>query len=220
MHIIIVGGGKIGYFLAKKLLTDKHTVVLIEKNKNICEEIAKQLKIVVINGDGCDSYYLEEAGIRNIDVIAAVTGKDEDNLVACQLAKDKFHIRRAVAIVNDPKNKHMLSELGVDISIDTTEIIAKIIEEEVSLADFVNLMSFDRGRLTLVRIDLPEYSPVVNKEIREITLPADSVFVSIIRAQSVIVPKGNTMLKAGDDVVALTLIENKQELLKALLGEI
>jgi trk system potassium uptake protein TrkA len=220
MYIIVIGGGKIGFFLAKRLLADKHTVVLIEKNKSICEDIAKQLQIVVVNGDGCDSYYLEEAGIRSADVIAAVTGKDEDNLVACQLAKDKFHIRRAVAIVNDPKNEHMFSELGVDIPVDTTEIIAKIIEEEVSLADFVNLMSFDRGRLALVRIDLPEYSPVVNKEIREINLPADSVFVSIIRKQSVIVPKGNTVLEAGDDVVALTLLENKQELLKMLLGEI
>lgn len=186
MYIIVIGGGKIGFFLAKRLLADKHTVVLIEKNKSICEDIAKQLQIVVVNGDGCDSYYLEEAGIRSADVIAAVTGKDEDNLVACQLAKDKFHIRRAVAIVNDPKNEHMFSELGVDIPVDTTEIIAKIIEEEVSLADFVNLMSFDRGRLALVRIDLPEYSPVVNKEIREINLPADSVFVSIIDRKSVV----------------------------------
>src|SRR3990167_2669821 len=111
MHIIIVGGGKIGYFLAKKLSADEHTVILIEKNKNICEEIAKQLNIVVVNGDGCDAYRLEEAGIERTDVIAAVTGKDEDNLVVCQLAKEKFHIRRAVAIVNDPKNKHVFSEL-------------------------------------------------------------------------------------------------------------
>lgn len=220
MYIIIVGGGKIGYFLAKRLSSDKHTVVLIESNKNICEEIAKELDIAVVNGDGCDAHYLEEAGIAGADVIAAVTGKDDDNLVVCQLAKEKFGIRRTVAIVNDSKNEHIFSELGVDIPVDTTEIIAKIIEEEVSLADFVDLLSFDRGRITLIRVDLPEDSPVINKEIREISLPPDSVFVAIMRGYRMIIPKGMTSLQAGDDVVVLTLIENKQALLKALVGTI
>jgi trk system potassium uptake protein TrkA len=193
---------------------------LIEKNKKICEDIAKELDIVVINGDGCDPFYLEESGILRADVVAAVTGDDEDNLVISQLAKEKFHIKRTVARVNDPKNLHVFSVLGVDVPIDATEILAKIIEEEVSFSDFVSLMSFNRGRLAIVRIDLPEDSPVIGKKVLELSLPPDSVLVSLIRQDNVIVPRGNTVLEAGDDVVALTLIENKQQLLKALVGKI
>lgn len=220
MHIIIVGGSRIGYFLAKRLHGDNHTVVVIEKDKKICEEIAKELNILVVNGDGCDSYYLEEAGITRANVIAAVTGDDEDNIVICQLAKEKFHIGRTVARVNDPENTHIFSELGIDVPVDSTEIIAKIIEEEVSFSDFVNLLSFNRGKIAIIRIDLPEDSPVINKKIQEIALPQDSVFVSIIRGENVIVPKGDTILCAGDDLIALTLVENKQQLLKFLLGKI
>jgi trk system potassium uptake protein TrkA len=220
MYIILVGGGKIGHFLAKRLVADKHTVALIDKNKKVCEEIAQDLNIVVIVGDGCDSRYLEEAGIARADVIAAVTGQDEDNMVICQLAKEKFHINRTVARVNNPQNEHIFSELGVDVPIDATEIIAKIIEEEVSFADFVNLMSFNRGKISIVRIDLPDNSPVINKKVSQISLPPDSVFVSIIRGEKIIVPKGNTVFAAGDDLIALTLVENKQQLLKTLIGKL
>jgi len=220
MYIVIVGGSKVGHFLAKRLLDNKHIVVLIEQNKDICDEIAKELNIAVITGDGCDPHYLEEAGIARADVVAAVTGNDEDNLVICQLAKEKFHVGRTVARVNDPRNAHIFSELGVDVPIDATEIIAKIIEEEVSFADVVSLLSFNRGKLAIVRIDLPEDSPVINKMLKDITLPQDSVLVSIIRAEEIIVPKGDTVLQANDDIIALTLVENKQHLLQFLLGKI
>ncbi|MDD5194529.1 MAG: NAD-binding protein [Candidatus Omnitrophica bacterium] len=220
MYIVIVGGSKVGHFLAEHLIKDKHTVILIEKNKNTCEEIAKELDITVVNGDGCDPHYLEEAGISRAEVVAAVTGDDEDNLVICQLAKEKFHVARTVARVNDPKNEHIFSELGVDVPIDATAIIAKIIEEEVSFSDFVNLLSFNRGKLAIVRVDLPEQSPIINKVLKDITLPSDSVLVSIVRGDEIIVPKGDTVLQASDDIIALTLIENKQVLLQFLLGKI
>ena len=220
MYIIIVGGGKIGHFLGKRLLENKHTVVIIEKDPSICEELAKDLDTLIINGDGCDLQFLEQAGIERADVVAAVTGDDEDNLVICQLAKEKFNVHRAVAKVNDPKNEHTFSQLGVDVPVDATAIIAKIIEEEVSFADFVNLLSFKRGKLAIVRVDLPEDSPVVNKSLEAIKLPPDSVFVSIIRGEDVIVPKGNTVLKPQDDIIALTLIENEQQLLNVLLGKL
>lgn len=220
MYIVIVGGGKVGRFLSKRLIEDKHTVVVIEKDQSMCEEIAKDLDTLIINGDGCDLQFLEQAGIERADVVAAVTGDDEDNLVICQLAKEKFHVHRAVAKVNDPKNEHTFSQLGVDVPVDATAIIAKIIEEEVSFADFVNLLSFKRGKLAIVRVDLPEDSPVVNKSLEAIKLPPDSVFVSIIRGEDVIVPKGNTVLKPQDDIIALTLIENEQQLLNVLLGKL
>ena len=127
---------------------------------------------------------------------------------------------RTVGRVNNPDNEHTFSELGIDVPVDATKIIAKIIEEEVSFSDFVNLMSFKRGKLAIVRVDLPEDSPVINKQIQNIRIPRDSVLVSIVRGEEVIVPKGNTVLKPGDDIIALTLIGNEPQLLSLLVGKI
>ena len=220
MYILIVGAGKVGYFLAKRLCHGKHTVGIVEKDKTMCEDIAKELEALVINGDGCDPRILEEAGIDRADVVAAVTGDDEDNLIICQLAKERFNIGRTVGRVNNPDNEHTFSELGVDVPVDSTKIIAKIIEEEVSFSDFVNLMSFKRGKLAIVRVDLPGESPVINKQVQDIQLPQDSVLVSIVRGEEVIVPKGNTVLRTGDDIIALTLIGNEPQLLNLLVGNL
>lgn len=220
MYIIIVGAGKVGYFLSKRLAADKHTVVIIEKDAAVCETIAKGVDFLVVRGDGCEPRQLEEAGISRADVVAAVTGEDEDNLVICQLAKEKFKVSRTVARINDPSNESVFSRLGIDVPIDATSILAKIIEEEVSFSDFINLMSFKRGKLAIVRVDLPTDSPVINKSLQELQLPPDSVLVSIIRGDEVIVPKGNTVLLAQDDVIALTLVQNEQQLLSYLIGKI
>jgi trk system potassium uptake protein TrkA len=220
MYIIIVGAGKVGYFLAKRLCASKHSVSIVDRDKGVCEEIAKELEALVIQGDGCDPRILEEAGVARADVVAAVTGDDEDNLIVCQLAKEKFGIQRTVGRVNNPDNEHTFSELGIDVPVDSTKIIAKIIEEEVSFSDFVNLMSFKRGKLAIVRVDLPQDSPVINKKVKDIQLPPDSVLVSIVRGEEVIVPKGDTVLKAGDDIIALTLIGNEPQLLNLLVGRL
>jgi len=220
MYIVVVGAGKVGYFLAKRLIASKNTVSIVEKDRAVCEDIAKELEGLVINGDGCDPRILEEAGIEHADVLAAVTGEDEDNLIICQLAKERFNIRRTVGRVNNPDNEHTFSELGIDVPVDSTKLIAKVIEEEVSFSDFVNLMSFKRGKLTIVRVDLPADSPVINKEVKDVELPADSVLVSILRGEEVIVPKGNTVLKPGDDIIAITSIGNEPQLLNLLVGKL
>jgi trk system potassium uptake protein TrkA len=178
MYILIVGAGKVGYFLAKRLCQGKHVVSIVDKDKAICDEIAKEL------------------------------------------AKERFNVQRTVGRVNNPDNEHTFSELGIDVPVDSTKIIAKIIEEEVSFSDFVNLMSFKRGKLAIVRLDLPADSPVINQQVQDIQLPPDSVLVSIVRGEQVIVPKGNTVLKAGDDIIALTLVGNEPQLLNLLVGKI
>jgi trk system potassium uptake protein len=218
MYIIIVGAGKVGYFLAKRLCHGKHTVSIIEKDISVCEQIARDLDVLVINGDACEPNILIQSGIERADVLAAVTGDDEDNLIICQLAKERFSLERTVGRVNNPDNEHTFSELGIDVPVDATKIISKIIEEEVSFSDFVNLMSFKRGKLAIVRVDLPADSPIINKEVKDITLPPDSVLVSLVRGEEVIVPKGNTVMKQGDDVIALTIIGNEPQLLKVLAG--
>jgi len=220
MNLVIIGAGKVGFFLAKQMIADNHVVSIVDKDKAICEEIAKQLEALVIYGDGCEPRILEESGIGRADVLAAVTGDDEDNLIICQLAKEKFNVRRTVAKVNNPDNEHTFSELGIDVPVDSTKIIAKIIEEEVSFSDFVNLMSFKRGKLAIVRVDLPKDSPVINKRVQDIELPSDSVLVSILRGEEVIVPKGPTVFETGDDVIALTLVGNEPQLLNLLVGKL
>jgi len=206
--------------LAKRLNQNKHTVSIIEKDRIVCDELAKQLDVLVINGDGCEPDILEQAGINRADVLAAVTGDDEDNLIICQLAKEKFEVHRTVGRVNNPDNEKTFSELGVDVPVDDTKIIAKIIEEEASYSDFVNLLSFKRGKLAIVRVDLPEDSPVIGKLVQEITWPENSTLVSILRAEEVIIPKGDTILKPGDDIIALTLIGNEPSLLSLLVGRL
>jgi trk system potassium uptake protein TrkA len=219
MFVLIAGAGKIGYFLARRLVQGKHTLSIVDKDRAVCEDAARKLEAMVICGDACDPDVLEEAGAGRADVVAAVTGSDQDNLIICQLAKERFNVKRTLAKVNDSANEHTFAELGVDAPVDSTRIIAKIIEEETSFSEFVNLMSFKRGKLAIVRVDLPKESPVIDKEVKDIQLPANSVLVSILRKDEVIVPKGDTVLKQGDDIIALTITGNEQELLKALVGK-
>ncbi|MFA5251301.1 MAG: NAD-binding protein [Phycisphaerae bacterium] len=174
---------------------------------------------MVIRGDGCDPLILEQAGAARADVVAAVTGDDEDNLIICQLAKELFHVKRTVGRVNDPQNEQTFSELGVDIPMNSTEVIAKIIEEEISFSDFVSLLSFKRGKLAIVRVDLPENSPVIDKQVKDIQWPENSVLLSILRQDDVMIPRGDTILKAGDDVIALTMVGNESQLSNLLAGE-
>ncbi len=220
MYIVIVGAGRIGFNLAQKLIQDKHTVTVIEKDKGRCEGVSRNLDAMVINGDGCEPHNLEEAEVGRADVMAAVTADDEDNFIACQLAKEVFGVRRTVARVNNPKNERIFSQLGVDVPVNATAIIAKIIEEEASFEDFINLMTFKRGKLALVRVDLSAESPVIDKFVKDVVLPENSVFVSIVRGENIIVPKGDTILMKGDDIIALTTIENEQQLLDLLVGRL
>lgn len=219
MYIVVVGAGRIGFHLAGKLIQDNHAVTVIEKEKARAEGISQNLDAMVIHGDGCEPRYLEDAQVRRADVVAAVTADDEDNLIICQLAKEVFGVRRTVARVNNPRNEHVFNELGVDVPINATTIIAKIIEEEVSFEDVINLMTFKRGKLALVRVDLTDGSPAVGKYVKNIKIPENSVLVSIVRGDSVIVPKGETILNKGDDVIALTTIENEQQLLDSLMSK-
>ncbi|HDD64624.1 MAG TPA: TrkA family potassium uptake protein, partial [Firmicutes bacterium] len=219
MNIIIVGGGNLGYHLAKRL-GERNYVVLIEKNPEIGKSLANNTDVLVIHGDGCDPEVLKQAGIKKADVVAAVTGNDEDNLIICQLAKDVFKVKRTIAKVNNPKNEKIFNQLGVDVAIDSTNIIAKIIEDEIRWEDFINLLTFKKGKLSILRIDLPENSPVLNKKIKDIKLPPDSVLVAVMRNGEIIIPKGDLVLKEKDEVIAITKIENETLLFKSLMGKI
>lgn len=221
MFIVVMGAGQIGYYLCRELIADGHTITLIDKDKSVCDRIARELeKLIVICGDGSDQHCLEDAKIKRADVFVAVTGIDEDNLISCQLAKEVFEVKRTIARVNDPRNKNIFSKFKVDTSINSTSILIKIIEEETSLDDYMPLFAFKRGKISIVRVDLPTTSPVVGKLVRDIILPKDCVLVSVLRGEQMILPKGDTKLEIGDDVIALTTIENERDLFHALVGEL
>ncbi len=219
MNIIIVGGGNVGYNLAERLSVSNY-VTLIEKDPETGKKLAGSINVLVIQGDGCDTKTLKKAGIGKADVVAAVTGSDVDNLVVCQIAKDIFNVNRTVAKVNDPRNEKIFYQLGVDIAIGSTAIIAKVIEDEVSWDDFINLFTFKRGNLSIVRVDLPENARVINIPVNEIDLPEDSVLVAIIRNGEIMIPRASSVLKEKDEVIAITKVEHESLLFKTLVGEI
>ncbi|MCM8768020.1 MAG: NAD-binding protein [Candidatus Omnitrophica bacterium] len=219
MNVIIVGAGNVGYYLAERL-SDKNYVVLIEKEPKLSEKVAEKLNCLVINGDGCNPEILKKAGIKKADVVAAVTGNDEDNLIICQIAKEIFNVKRVVARINNPKDEKTFYELGVDVAISGTSLLAKVIEEEVNWEDFVTLFTFKRGKLSILRIDLPETSPIINKKFKEIQLPEDSVIVAIIREDEFIIPKDEFVFLENDEVIAITKVENESLLLNSLIGEV
>jgi|LSQX01.3.fsa_nt_gb trk system potassium uptake protein TrkA len=217
MNIIIVGGGNVGFHLVEKL-RENHYVTLIEKELEVSKKLAGSANILVIQGDGCDPVTLKQAGVSKADVVAAVTGFDVDNLVVCQMAKDIFNVKRTVAKVNDPKNEKIFNKLGVDVAIGSTSIIAKIIEDEVSWEDIIPLFAFKKGNLSIVKVGLPENSPVVDIFMSEIDLPADSVIVAVERSGDIIIPKADFVLKEKDEVIAITKVENESNLLKMFTG--
>ncbi len=220
MYIIIVGAGKVGFFLSKKLTADSHIVALVEKNPAVCGEVAQNSSLTVLQGDGSRPDVLKNARAGKADVVVALTPQDEDNIVICQIAREVFGVKRTIAKVNNPQNIKVFSSLGIDVPIDSTSILARVVEEEASFTDFINLLSIKRGRLSIVRVDIPENSPVINKLIKDIKLPQDSVLVSILRAADVIIPRGDTKISSGDEIIALTSIDKEKDLIDLLVGKL
>lgn len=212
MNIIIVGGGKIGYYLTKTLLSYKHKVVVIEPLKEVCEKLANQLNIPVCVGDGTNIDNLDEVNASTADILIAVTGRDEDNLIACQLAKSNFGIRRTIARVNNPKNIQVFEMLGVDIAVSSTSIIADLIEQEVDYSGVKTLTKLKNNKIVLSEIQISESSPVCNKSLKDIDLPKDCILVSVIRDEEVIIPNGSTILQQNDYVIAVSSGEDQERL--------
>ena len=217
MFIIICGGGKVGYSLAKKMCEDKkNKVVIIEKQLELCERIASELNAIVINGDSCDPAYLEEAQATRADVVVAVTGDDEDNLVICQLAKTYFSVPRTVARVNDPRNEYTFSQLGVDVPVNATNVLAQVINQEVSIEEITTLLKLRQGKISIVQAKISRTSIFAKHMLKDIDMPKNCILVSVMRGDEVIVPQGNTRLLSGDEVLAVTTPENERAFQKLL----
>ncbi len=218
MYILICGGGKVGRALAKQFTMEKKKVVLIEQRKEICEQISKEVNAIVINGDACEPKYLEEANAEKADAIVAVTGDDEDNLIICQLAKTYFDVKRTIARVNDPRNEFTMLQLGVDVPVNATKVIAQLINQEVSLDEISTLLKLKQGKLSIVQGKVSKKSSLIKKQIKDIKLPKNCIIVSILRKDNVIVPKGDTVVELNDEVLAVTTPEDEKALSRLLAG--
>lgn len=216
MYIIVVGGGKVGYYLTQALLSEGHEVLILEKDAARCGAICEQLGSVVVRGDGCEARTLAEAGTERADMFIAVTDEDEDNLVACQVAKQKFKVPRTIARINNPKNEALFKKLGIDVTVSSTNLILEHIEEEVPTHPLVHLLTLKGGALEIVEVKIPPDSSVVGKRMREIVFPPDSVICLMIGRRGAQVPTGDTILEADAQVVAVTRPEVEGALRAAL----
>jgi trk system potassium uptake protein TrkA len=221
MYIVINGGGKVGSYLARTMVDSGHDVALIEKRAEIVEKLVNELpgRVLVIHGDGCDATYQEDAGVGRAEVFAAATGDDDDNLVACQLAKIAFGVPRALARVNNPKNEHIFNALGIE-AISSTTIISRMIEEEATVGDIRTLIALRKGNMAIVEIELPiDRCVVCNKAVSELDLPSDCILVALVRGDDeVVTVHGDTLLQPGDQVIAFTAVAHEKALKKALTG--
>jgi trk system potassium uptake protein TrkA len=219
MYIIVVGGGRLGYYLLKALLNEGHEVLVIEKDARICKTITDELGSVCYRGDGCEAATLAEVGTGRADMFVAVTGDDEDNLVACQIAKHKHNVPRTIARLRNPRNAALFRKLGVDVTISSTDLILEAIEREVPTHPLTHLLTIDEKGLVVVDVKISPGSATVGKTVKELTLPEKSNLALIIPHQGTArTPSANTVLQAGDQIIAVTTPESEEALRSALRG--
>ncbi len=219
MLAVIVGGGRGGSYLAQDLQSQGYQVKVVDRRPDVVAKLRQEIEGEVICGDGCSPQILEQIGAAKADLVVAVLHDDEDNLVVCRMAKHHFHVRRVIARVNNPRNEWLYTKAwGVDVAISQVHLTAKVIEEEIGLGELVTLLKLNRGEAALVELCLPETSPCRGKAIRDLNLPADTVIASVIRAGKLLVPRGDTRLESGDEILAISTVAAEQALKNILVG--
>lgn len=219
MYIIVVGGGKVGYYLTKSLLEEGYEVLVIEKDPRKCAVLMDELGANVLQGDACEVSYMMEAGMGRADVVVAVTGDDEDNLVVCQVAKHKFNVPRTIARINNPKNERIFRRLGIDVPVSSTELILSQIERVIPSQSLVHLLTLRSVGVNFIELEIQPDSPALGRPLRELGIPDDCILPLVVReGKEAIIPYGDTMLKAGDQVIAVTSEASERTLRQILCG--
>jgi trk system potassium uptake protein TrkA len=222
MRVVIAGGGNVGSFIAAELAGAGHDVVIVEVDRERvgqAQAADEPPGVRWLVADACEVSEFARAEVDQADVVAAVTGDDEDNLVISLLAKQEFAVPRVVARVNNPKNEWMFNEMwGVDVAVSTPHLLTALVEEAVSVGSLVRLLSFEGGRARLVEVTLAPASPSVGKEIVEAGFPRDSTVVAVLRKDHVVVPRGDTVLAEGDEVLVLVTPESEDVVRELLVG--
>ena len=219
MKVAIAGAGKVGTYIADDLLKAGHQVLLIEKEPAVVERLRLELPADYHLSDACEISELHEAGLADVDVMVAATGEDQVNLVVSLLAKQEFAVPRVVARVNHPKNQWLFNETwGVDVSVSTPHLLTALVEEAVSVGSLVQLLHFEGGEARLVEVTLAEFCPCGGKPLAELEIPRDATIVAVVRDGHVVVPRGDTTLEKGDEVLALVTPDSEDEVRRMLTG--
>lgn len=221
MYVIVVGAGKVGYYLAKELLEapEGHEVLIIEQDAVKVERVTRELGDIALLGDGCEAATMEKAGFGRADMVIAVTGDDEDNLVVCQVAKAKFSVPRTVARLNNPKNESIFKRLGIDTTVSATAAILAQIEQELPTHPLIHLLQLRGSGLEIVEVKVPKNASIVGRRVGELLLPQQSLITLIIDTDGTPrVPGSETVIRAEDQVVAVTRRES-EEALRAVLTD-
>lgn len=218
MRVLVAGGGVVGSFLAR-ILQEKNEVTVIDKSTDKCALLtAEKGAIRTVCEDACEPWVLEFAGVADADLVVAVTGDDEDNLVISYLSKFEYDVPRVIGRVNDPRNRWLFTKSwGVDVEVSSPDIIASIIEEETTLGEVVTVMKLQAGDIGLVEITLPPDAAALGKTLAELVMPPETLLVSVVRDDAMMIPKADTVLRAGDKVLAMTGFTHR-DALKELLG--
>jgi trk system potassium uptake protein len=219
VFVLVVGGGKVGYYLTRELIESGHEVVLMEKERARADQIADEIGSVVIPHDGCEGKYLAEAGANRADIVAAVTGDDEDNLVICQMAKHHFAVPRAVARVNNPKNELLFKHLGVDELISPTRMILGSIEQDIPVHELLHLAALGEGELEIIEAHLQAGSPAIGRAPRDMAIPDGCSLFAVIRDGVATALRADTVLAEGDKVIAIGKAECEELLHSQLIGD-
>lgn len=219
MRVILVGEGKILYFLARQFASKGHATTIVTADQEHAGTLSRRIKATVLHGDGSDPGVLESAGVRRADVVLALTGRDQDNLAVCQIANRMFQVPRTVGLVNDPHNEEVFRKLGVSVAFSATQIIARIIEERAGFEEIASLIPVAEGKVTVSEVALRTESPVVERELQGIEFPDGALIGGIIRAGEVIVPRGNTRILVGDRLIVISQPDCYDQVLRLLTGE-
>jgi trk system potassium uptake protein TrkA len=218
MYVIVVGSGKVGYYLVQSLVHTGHEVAVLEKAADKVQQIIDDFGVVGITGDGCDPRVLELAGGSRADCIIANTGDDEDNLIICQVAKIRFHIPQTIARVNNPKNEMLFRRLGIDATVNSTDLILSMIEQEVACKGITPLIAFRKTKMEMVETVLAPESPVSEKFLKDISFPPQCRILAILRGDQVLIPDGGTKLEPQDLVFTLVHSTQLDALEQVLIG--
>jgi trk system potassium uptake protein TrkA len=221
MKVIIIGGGQVGAYIANLLLANKCEVTVLENRADVLSKLKNDLpENVIMAGSGTDPKHLEAAGIGDADVVVAVTGVDETNLVASTLAKMEFGVPRVIARVNNPKNAWLFnSGMGVDVGVNQADLMAHLVVTEMDLTNMMTIMKLNDGNYSIVQIGIDAKSPAISKAVKDLAIPQNALLITISRGQETIVPNGDTVIRVGDSIVALTNEENRTRLYK-LFGQV
>ncbi len=219
MQIMLIGGGKLIYHLAKNLISKGHFIIIINKDKDYSVEISRKLKATIIHGDGSDPAIMENAGIYKTDVLTALTGKDHENLFICMMARKYFGVERTTALVNNPDNESLFNKLGIASIFNITDLLSSLIEQNVVYEDISNLLTLEGGKLSVTQYIIPEDAPAVGKTLKEIDLPLSIVLGGVIRNGDIVIPRGRTKIEAGDKLLIISLPEEQAMAIKILGGE-